>query len=59
MKSSASGGGSRSALSFVTRRPVAITMFMVAMLAFGVVSLYKLPVDLLPEISYPAGRASA
>jgi HAE1 family hydrophobic/amphiphilic exporter-1 len=53
MTSPASGGGSRSALSFVTRRPVAITMFMVAMLAFGLVSLYKLPVDLLPEISYP------
>ncbi len=40
-------------LSFVTRRPVAITMFMVAIGVFGVVSLQKLPVDLLPEISYP------
>ncbi|MFT7486261.1 MAG: HAE1 family hydrophobic/amphiphilic exporter-1 [Candidatus Paceibacteria bacterium] len=44
------GGG---AFAFVTRRPVAITMFMVAIAVFGVVSLAKLPMDLLPEISYP------
>jgi len=42
-----------SALAFVTRRPVAITMFMVAIAVFGIVSLAKLPMDLLPEISYP------
>jgi len=41
------------ALSFVTRRPVAITMFMVALAVFGAVSFAKLSVDLLPEISYP------
>ncbi len=46
-------GGSTSALAFVTRRPVAITMFMVAIAVFGIVSLAKLPMDLLPEISYP------
>jgi HAE1 family hydrophobic/amphiphilic exporter-1 len=40
-------------LSFVTERPVAITMFMVAMAVFGFVSLSKLRVDLMPEISYP------
>ncbi|MCZ6597641.1 MAG: efflux RND transporter permease subunit [Planctomycetota bacterium] len=40
-------------LAFVTRRPVAITMFMLAMVVFGSVSLSKLHVDLLPEISYP------
>ena len=40
-------------LSFVTRRPIAITMFMVAMVVFGLVSFFKLRVDLLPEISYP------
>ena len=34
-------------------RPVAITMLMVALAVFGVVSFAKLPVDLLPEISYP------
>lgn len=38
---------------FVTRRPVAITMLVVAMAVFGYVSLSKLPMDLLPEISYP------
>lgn len=41
------------AFTFVTRRPVAITMFMVAIAVFGIVSLAKLPMDLLPEISYP------
>ena len=40
-------------LSFVTRRPIAITMFVVAMAVFGIVSFSKLRVDLLPEISYP------
>ena len=43
----------RSALAFVATRPVAITMLMVALAVFGVVSFAKLPVDLLPEISYP------
>lgn len=43
----------RSALAFVATRPVAITMLMVALGVFGVVSFAKLPVDLLPEISYP------
>jgi HAE1 family hydrophobic/amphiphilic exporter-1 len=43
----------RSALAFVASRPVAITMFMVALGMFGFVSFAKLPVDLLPEISYP------
>lgn len=41
------------AWGFVTTRPVAITMFMLAISVFGMVSLGKLPVDLLPEISYP------
>ncbi|HJO26651.1 MAG: acriflavin resistance protein [Planctomycetes bacterium] len=45
---SSSGG-----LSFVTRRPVAITMFVLAIAVFGFVSLEKLPVNLLPEITYP------
>ena len=39
--------------AFVTRRPVAITMLVIAMAVFGYVSLGKLPMDLLPEISYP------
>ncbi len=40
-------------LHFVTERPVAITMVMIAIAVFGAVSLTKLPIDLLPEISYP------
>jgi HAE1 family hydrophobic/amphiphilic exporter-1 len=43
----------KSPLAFVTRRPVAITMFMVALAVFGAVSFAKLNVDLLPEITYP------
>jgi HAE1 family hydrophobic/amphiphilic exporter-1 len=40
-------------LDGVVKRPVAITMCVVAIAVFGVVSLSKLPIDLLPEISYP------
>lgn len=40
-------------LHFATTRPVAITMIVLATAVFGVVSFTKLPVDLLPEISYP------
>lgn len=40
-------------LSFVATRPVAITMFFLALAVFGGVSAVNLPVDLLPEISYP------
>jgi len=47
------GAARESAFAFVTQRPVAITMFMVAIAVFGIVSLSKLPMDLLPEISYP------
>jgi len=43
----------KGALAFVVVRPVAITMFMVAIAVFGFVSFGKLSVDLLPEISYP------
>jgi HAE1 family hydrophobic/amphiphilic exporter-1 len=42
-----------SAASFVTDRPVAVLMIIVAIAVFGFVSFGKLPVDLLPEISYP------
>ncbi len=40
-------------LPLITRRPVAISMFMVAIAVLGVVSFTKLHTDLLPEISYP------
>jgi HAE1 family hydrophobic/amphiphilic exporter-1 len=40
-------------LAFVTRRPVAVVMFTLAVLLFGLVSLSRLPVTLLPDLSYP------
>ncbi len=43
----------RGGLALVTARPVAIGMLMLAIAVFGLVSLGKLPMDLLPEISYP------
>ncbi|MDP6386788.1 MAG: efflux RND transporter permease subunit, partial [Planctomycetota bacterium] len=51
--SSAASSGSTSLLAFVATRPVAISMFFTALAVFGLVSLAKLPMDLLPEISYP------
>ncbi|MEY4673807.1 MAG: hypothetical protein RL148_1591, partial [Planctomycetota bacterium] len=43
----------RSFFDFTTRRPVAITMVVVAVCVFGLVGLFRLPVNLLPDISYP------
>ena len=37
----------------VTKRPVAVIMFYLGILLLGAVSLSKLPVDLLPDLSYP------
>ncbi len=39
--------------AFTTRRPVATTMAVLAVATFGFISLGKIPVELLPEISYP------
>ncbi|MBL9100361.1 MAG: efflux RND transporter permease subunit [Myxococcales bacterium] len=36
------------------RRPVTTTMFMVAVVLFGLVALTRLPVALLPDLSYPS-----
>ena len=41
------------ALGTVTRRPVAVSMFVLLLVVFGAVSFSKLKVDLLPEVSYP------
>ena len=43
----------RSFFAFTTSRPVAVTMMVIAALVFGLVSLARLPVNLLPDISYP------
>jgi HAE1 family hydrophobic/amphiphilic exporter-1 len=40
-------------LQLVTERPVAVTMLMLSLAVFGLVSFFKLRQDLLPEISYP------
>ncbi len=40
-------------LDFVTGRPVAISMAMLSLAVFGIVSFFKLRQDLLPEVSYP------
>ncbi len=36
------------------QRPVTVFMFVIAVILFGVVSLDRLPLNLLPEISYPS-----
>ncbi len=40
-------------LEAVTARPVAVSMFVISLVVFGLVSFSKLKVDLLPEVSYP------
>ena len=36
-----------------TRRPVTVVVFFVALVIFGVISFRELPVDLLPDLSFP------
>ncbi len=45
--------GAESASSFVTSRPVAVLMVFVAAVVFGFLSYGRLPVTLMPEMSYP------
>lgn len=40
-------------VKFSINRPVTITMFMVAAVVFGYVAFDRLPINLLPDISYP------
>lgn len=40
-------------------RPIGVTMVMCIIMIFGGVSLYKLPVDLMPDITYPTITVSA
>jgi HAE1 family hydrophobic/amphiphilic exporter-1 len=39
--------------SFSVRRPVAVWMLFLAIVLLGVVSYVRLPIDLLPDVSYP------
>ena len=43
----------KSVIAACIRRPVSVAMFTVAACVFGLVALGRLPVNLLPEISYP------
>ncbi|MEG3768916.1 efflux RND transporter permease subunit, partial [Alteromonas sp. 14N.309.X.WAT.G.H12] len=40
-------------VDLAVKRPVAIAMFTAAILLFGMVSLSRLSLSLLPELSYP------
>ncbi|HKB15962.1 MAG TPA: efflux RND transporter permease subunit, partial [Planctomycetota bacterium] len=46
-------GERRSRFAVMTERPVAVSMSFLAVAVFGLVSLGKLPLNLLPDISYP------
>ena len=35
------------------RHPIGVTMIMLMVVIFGFVSLYKLPVDLMPDMTFP------
>jgi len=36
-----------------TRRPVAVWMLFLAVILLGLISYARLPIDLLPDVSYP------
>ena len=40
-------------VSAATRRPVTVVVFFVALVIFGAISFRELPVDLLPDLSFP------
>jgi len=43
----------RSIFQLATDRPVAVFMCVIAVVVFGALSVEKLPIDLMPEITYP------
>jgi HAE1 family hydrophobic/amphiphilic exporter-1 len=52
-------GESRSIFQLTTTRPVAVTMVFVTLFTFGWMSLNRLPLNLLPDISYPRATVRA
>ncbi len=48
------GGALRRLIEAVVVRPVTVTMVTVALLLFGFVALTRMPVELLPDLSYPS-----
>jgi HAE1 family hydrophobic/amphiphilic exporter-1 len=53
MSSPASTAPSRPGSSFTTTRPVAVLMVFTALVVFGFFSFQRLPVTLMPELTYP------
>jgi HAE1 family hydrophobic/amphiphilic exporter-1 len=43
-----------STFAFTTRRPVAITMVVLAVVVFGLISYFLLALNLMPDITYPS-----
>lgn len=41
------------------KRPIGVTMIISVIVLFGLISLYKLPIDLMPEMTYPTITISA
>ena len=48
------GAGGSGLFRMTTRRPVAITMVVLAVAVFGYVSYQQLPLNLMPDITYPS-----
>ena len=44
----------RSFFAFTVTRPIAVSMVVLATVVFGLVGLFGLPVNLLPDVSYPS-----
>ncbi|MGM0381955.1 MAG: efflux RND transporter permease subunit [Thermodesulfobacteriota bacterium] len=40
--------------NFAVRRPITTSMFFMAVLIFGTISFLRLPIDILPDITYPS-----
>ena len=40
--------------NLAVKRPITTSMFFLALLIFGTISLLRLPIDILPDITYPA-----
>lgn len=47
-------GDAHPMIEFLVRRPVAVTMLVLAVLVFGWISFGRLPLTLMPDISYPS-----
>ena len=41
-------------IRFSVKRPVTVSMFTVAVVMFGMVAFQRLPINLLPDLSYPS-----